>query len=273
MEPLPAFITLLTDFGDRDEYVGVMKGGILRHAPHAVLIDLCHHIPPHDIRQAAAMITAAYRYFPEGTLHVMVVDPGVGSDRRIVVAQALSHRFLCPDNGLLSGLIAKGVLQSAWQVSNPAFMADEVSTTFHGRDIIAPAAGYLVSGVPFEKFGKRLKIGELVCHDDVTARREPDGSLRGTVVAIDRFGNVVTDIGRELLTSFHEGDLKQSLVIDIVGSQALPLVSSYSDIPAGDLLALIGSRQTLEIAINQGSAARLLGIRPGTPLHVTRQVP
>jgi S-adenosylmethionine hydrolase len=271
--PLPAIITFLTDFGDRDEYVGVMKGVVLRRAPRAVLIDLCHHIPSHDIRQAAAMIAAAYRYFPEGTLHVMVVDPGVGSDRRIVFAQAASHQFLCPDNGLLSGLITTGKLLSARQVANPALMADDVSATFHGRDVIAPVAGFLASGGRPETLGERLAIETLVCLKDSSPHRKPDGSILGAVVAVDRFGNVVTDIGFGLLTSTHEGDLKQFLTIDIVGSQTLPLVSAYSEGRVGDLLALIGSRQTLEIAVNQGNAAQRLGIRPGMPVQVTWSMP
>ena len=271
MEPLPTIVTLLTDFGHRDEYVGVMKGVILSRAPHAVIVDLCHHIAPHDIRQAANMIAAAYGFFPEGTLHVMVVDPGVGGDRGIVLARSRQCGFLCPDNGLLSGLVAQGTLQSAWQVTNPVFFADEVSATFHGRDIIAPVAGMLASGGSAENLGAPMAIRDLVCLNEAPAMRTPDGSLRGTVVATDRFGNVLTDIGRDLLTSLGEGDLNQFLTIDIVGPQVIPLVATYSMTPAGELLALIGSRKTLEIAVNQGNAAILLGIKPGMPVRVRGQ--
>lgn len=266
----PATISLLTDFGDRDEYVGVMKGVILSHAPHAVLVDLCHHIMPHAIDQAAAMIAAAYRFFPEGTLHVMVVDPGVGGQRDIVFAQAPSCGFLCPDNGLLSGLIAQNILHRAWRVTNRELFAPAISATFHGRDIMAPAAGFLASGGDPEKLGPRKAIENLACSALPAAQPEADGSLWGTVVTIDRFGNVVTNIGRGLLTSAWEDDLNQVSMIKIGNRPAIPLVASYSAVSAGELLATIGSRDTLEIAVNQGHAGRVLGVVSGTPIHVSR---
>ncbi len=268
MGTTPAIISLLTDFGDRDEYVGVMKGAILSRVPHGVIVDICHHIASHDIRQAAAMILAAYRHFPEGTLHVMVVDPGVGSKRDIVFARARACGFLCPDNGLLSGLRLEGILQDVWRVTNRALFAEAVSATFHGRDIIAPVAGFLASGGRPELLGPPMAIRDLVCLDALAARLATDGSLQGIVVNVDRFGNVVTNIGRELLTSFLEGDLKQSLTINLAGRHPIPLVSTYSDIPAGKLLALIGSRDTLEFAVNQGSAVSLLSVAPGAPVRV-----
>jgi len=271
MGPAPAIISLLTDFGDRDEYVGVMKGAILRRAPHAVIVDLCHHIAPHDIRQAATMIVAAYPHFPEGTLHVMVVDPGVGGQRAIVYAQAATCGFLCPDNGLLTGLIAQGQLHSVWRVTHRAFFSQAVSATFHGRDIMAPVAGFLVSGNRPEMLGPRQAVGDLVCLDGLSARLEGDGHLLGTVDAVDRFGNVVTNIGRDLLTSSWEGDLKQSLMIESETQWVMPLVASYSAVPTGGLLATIGSRNTLEIAVNQGNAGMLLGVVPGSQLRVSFQ--
>jgi len=270
MDAPPAIISLLTDFGDRDEYVGVMKGVLLRHAPHAVLVDLCHHIMPHDIGQAAAMIAAAYRFFPEGTLHVMVVDPGVGGQRDIVFAQAQSCGFLCPDNGLLSGLIAQNVLHTAWRVTNPALFAPTISATFNGRDIMAPVAGFLASGGDPEKIGPRKAIEDLACQAFPAARQEADGTLWGTVVAVDRFGNVVTNIGRGLLTSVREDDLKQVSMIKIGNRPAIPLVAAYSAVPVGELLATIGSRDTLEIAVNQGHAGMVLGVVSGVPIHVSR---
>jgi S-adenosylmethionine hydrolase len=247
-----------------------MKGAILSHAPLAVLVDLCHHIRPHDIGQAAAMIAAAYRFFPEGTLHVMVVDPGVGGQRDIVFAQAQTCGFLCPDNGLLSGLIAQNILHTAWRVTNRDLFAPIVSTTFHGRDIMAPVAGFLASGGHPEKLGPRKAIADLACSDIHAARQETDGSLWGTVVAVDRFGNVVTDIGRGLLTSAWEDDLKQISMVKIGDHPAIPLVASYSAVPAGKLLATFGSRDTLEIAVNQGHAGMVLGVVSGTPIHVSR---
>lgn len=271
MGSAPPIISLLTDFGDRDEYVGVMKGAILRRAPHAVIVDLCHHIAPHDIRQAAAMMAAAYPYFPEGALHVMVVDPGVGGQRGIVYAQAATCGFLCPDNGLLTGLIAQDILHTAWRVTNRTLFSQAVSATFHGRDIMAPVAGFLASGNRPEMLGPGQAVADLVCLDDPPARLERDGRLRGTVVAVDRFGNVVTNIGRDLLTSSWEGDLKQSLMVESETPWVMPLVSSYSAVPTGGLLATIGSRNTLEIAVNQGNAGTLLGVVPGSQLRVSCQ--
>jgi S-adenosyl-L-methionine hydrolase (adenosine-forming) len=270
MNSPPAIISLLTDFGDRDEYVGVMKGGVLSHAPHAVLVDLCHHILPHDIGQAAFMIAAAYRFFPEGTLHVMVVDPGVGGQRDIVFAQAQTCGFLCPDNGLLSRLIAQDILHTAWRVTNRDLFSSTISATFNGRDIMAPVAGFLASGGHPEELGPRKAIADLVCLDIPSVRQEADGCLWGTVVAVDRFGNVVTNIGRDLLTSAWEDDLTQILTVKIGNHPAIPLVASYSAVPAGGLLATIGSRDTLEIAVNQGHAGMVLGIVSGTPIHVSR---
>ena len=264
-------ISLLTDFGDRDEYVGVLKGVILSRAPQAVIVDICHHIRPHDIRQAAAMLTAVFPYFPMGTLHVVVVDPGVGSDRDIVLARAQKCDFLCPDNGLLTELITQGVLDAAWRVINQALFADAVSTTFHGRDIFAPVAGFLASGGTPEKLGSVKAIDELVCLEVASARCDRQGCLQGVAVTIDRFGNIITNIGRDLLTSFCEGDLNQFLAIEAGVVYSMPLVASYSAAPAGQILATIGSRGTLEIAVNQGNAAEKLGIVPGAWIRVARE--
>jgi len=263
-------ISLLTDFGDRDEYVGVLKGVILSRAPQAVIVDICHHVTPHDIRQAAAMIAAVFPYFPTGTLHVVVVDPGVGGDRDIVLARARQCDFLCPDNGLLTELIFQGVLQAAWRVTNQTLFADAVSATFHGRDIFAPVAGFLASGGAPAKLGPEKAIDEMVCLGRAATRCDGQGRLRGTVVSVDRFGNIITDIGRDLLTSFCEGDLNQSLVIEAGSVYSMPLVASYSRVPPGKLLATIGSRGTFEIAVNQGSAAERLGIAPGVWIRVAR---
>jgi S-adenosylmethionine hydrolase len=266
-------ISLLTDFGDHDEYVGVLKAAILCRAPQATIVDLCHQIKPHDIRQAASMIAAAFEYFPEDTLHVMVVDPGVGGKRDIVYAQAHTCGFLCPDNGLLSELLAREAILRAWRVINTSLYSDVVSATFHGRDIIAPVAGFLSSGGPPEQLGPRKAVHEILSLGDPLAYVDHEGCLVGTVVAIDRFGNMITDIGRGLLTSAWEGDLNQILVVEGEKRHAMPLVGSYSARPAGELLATVGSRNTLEIAVNQGSAGRQLGIAVGATIRVSRKDP
>ena len=264
----PPIIALLTDFGDRDEYVGVMKGVVLRRAPGARIVDLCHHIAPHDICQAAAMIDASFAYFPDHTLFVMVVDPGVGGDRGIVLATAGARAFVCPDNGLLTGLIRRGIVDSARRITNQALFGDPVSPTFHGRDIMAPVAGYLAAGGLPEELGPLRAVSELVCSEAAPARREADGSVLGRVVSVDRFGNVITDIGCDLLTSVCGDDLNSILTIEVGTCRRIPLVPSYSARPRGELLATIGSRGTLEIAVNTGHAADRLDIVPGLPVRV-----
>jgi hypothetical protein len=247
-----------------------MKGVILGRAPQAAIVDICHHIAAHDIRQAAAMMAAVFPYLPEGTLHVVVVDPGVGSERDVVLAHARKCDFLCPDNGLLTELINQGVLHSVRRVTNQALYADSVSTTFHGRDIFAPVAGFLASGGAVEKLGPTQVIDELVCLDLAPSRWDGQDRLAGVVVAVDRFGNIITNIGRDLLTSFCEGDLNQSLVIESGVVRPVRLVASYSAVHVGRLLVTIGSRGTLEIAVNQGSASERLGIAPGAWIRVAR---
>ena len=264
-------ITLMTDFGDRDEYVGVMKGMILSRAPQAVIVDICHHIAAHDICQAAAMMASVFPYYPAGTLHVVVVDPGVGSKRNIVWARSRKCDFLCPDNGLLTELIIQGVLHTARRVTNQALFADAISATFHGRDIFAPVAGFLASGGAPEKLGPEQAVDELVCLDHAPSRWDGQDRLQGAVITVDRFGNIITNIGRELLTSFCEGDLNQILVIEAGSVRPVSLVTSYSAVPVGRLLATIGSRGTLEIAVRQGSAAERLGIAPGAKIRVARE--
>jgi S-adenosylmethionine hydrolase len=270
MRSVPSIIALLTDFGDQDEYVGVMKGTILCRAPRAVLVDICHQIAPHDIRQASAMIAATFRYFPGNTLFLAVVDPGVGSARGIVFARSRSGGFLCPDNGLLTGLIAQGVLETVHCVTNRDLFANAVGNTFHGRDIMAPVAGFLASGGQPTELGPEQPVGDLVRLEDLPARLEAGGSVCGTIVAVDRFGNGITDIGIDLLTSAWENDLNDALIIETGRPWCMPLVSSYSAQPPGYLLAIIGSRNTLEIAVNMGNAGSVLGITPGTPVRVRR---
>ncbi len=261
-------ISPLTDFGDQDEYVGVMKGVILSRAPNAVIVDLCHHIAPHDIRQAAAMAASAYRYFPEGTLHVMVVDPGVGSPRDIIWAQTRTQAFLCPDNGLLTEFVAKDLLQDARVVTNRDLFLEQTGTTFHGRDILAPVAGFLASGGRAKQLGPSRPIAELVRLADVAAGMGSGGGVFGTVVSVDRFGNVLTNIGPDLLTSRREGGLKSLSVTVAENRLEIPLVNTYSDMPPGHLVALFSSRNTLEFAINQGDAATWLDVAPGASISI-----
>lgn len=268
-------IALLTDFGNDDIYVGMMKGVIYRINPSVRVVDLTHAIDPHNVRQAAFSLLNAYRYFTPGTIFVVIVDPGVGSTRRPIAVRAGDYTFIAPDNGVLSyTLNATGQFQ-AIELTNAQYRLQEVSNTFHGRDIFAPAAAHLAASVPFETLGEPL--------DDLFPLHRPELSVSGRkvtgeIVHIDRFGNIVSSIGLmrwlnadrlSLAPVFGENtDLNLPLhaleANVIVGGQTMEgICTAYSEAPRGDLLALVGSSGYLEIAVNQGSAAERLDVVVG----------
>lgn len=238
-------VTLLTDFGTADGYVAEMKGVILSGAPGTDVVDLSHDIPPHDVHAARLAVARYWHRFPPGTIHLVVVDPGVGTARGAIVV-ASDERFLVgPDNGVLSpALLRPGALALALRVPPRA------SATFHGRDVFAPAAAAPARGEPFESLGTvhasptRLRTPEPV--------REVDGGIRGEVIVIDRFGNAVTNIV-----------VRQPGTVT-VGAQAVPMKRTYGDVASGDPLALVGSNGFLEIAVRDGSAAHHLGLSRGS---------
>jgi len=246
-------ITLTTDFGLADWFVGTMKGVILRVAPNAAIVDLTHGIAPGDIRAGAFALAAAYRYFPAGTIHVAVVDPGVGSERTGVVIETENQFFVGPDNGVFSFALRGERLRSIHRLKNPKFQLTEVSRTFHGRDVFAPAAAHLSRGVPAGQFGPRV-------HDLVQlAWPEPVGTrsgLRGEVVHLDHFGNAITNLPASRVLA--SGAIKVT-----VAGKSVPLRECYADVPRGKPVAVIGSSGLLEIAINGGNAAKALKLKPG----------
>lgn len=264
-------VTLTSDFGLADEFVGVMKGVILGREPAAVIVDLSHMIEPRAILQAAHLLQAAWSFFPAGTIHAAVVDPGVGSDRRVVLLQAGGHYFLAPDNGLLSLVMAGCDSPRCWQVNRRSLFLDRVGTTFHGRDIFAPVAASLAGGLAPDLVGPRLPVGDLVVLTDLLPHggAEP-GSLWGRVVQVDRFGNLITNIGRQFLRKFFGDGDRRHLEISCGPVLVHGLSETYSAQPAGVLLALIGSRDTLELAVNQGRAADLLGVGIGAEVQVRK---
>lgn len=227
-------IALLTDFGLRDPYVGVLKGVLASIAPRVPVIDICHEIPPFDVRAAAWVLRGAAPYFPRGTIFVAVVDPGVGSGRRILLAEAGGQLFLAPDNGLLADLESA----SFRQVAKRALFLAKISNTFHGRDIFAPVAARLARGLAPSKVGPRV-------WSIVRLPRE-----QGQVVWIDRFGNVVTDLPPGPAHLRFRG-------------RRIPVVPTYSSAKCGSLVAVVGSSGTIEIAVVQGDAARRLGAKIG----------
>lgn len=242
-------VTLLTDFGSSDGYVAALKGSLLRRAPEVRLIDITHEIAPGAISAAAFVLAQVAPYFSAGTVHLAVVDPGVGSERRAIACEIGEQRYVAPDNGLLSGVLRRAEGARFHEISRPELWNATVSPVFHGRDIFAPVAGYLAAGGRLEDVGESIDVSILVRLPEPEMRRE-DGTAVGEVVYVDRFGNLITSIR----VSSGEAD---GAVVDAVG-HTLPLRRTYADVPMGELVALIGSSGRVEIACNGGSAARSL---------------
>lgn len=261
-------ITLTTDFGLTDEYVGLMKGVILGRAPEARIVDLSHAIPPGDIGRAARLISGAYPYFPEGTVHVVVVDPGVGGSRRIILLEAAGQLFLAPDNGIVSCLLQADLFEGAYEVCCRDLFLAPVSDTFHGRDIMAPVAARLARGLAAAAVGPPLTAAQLTAIQ--LPAPQADHRLRtvtGMVIAADHFGNLLTNIHRQELQRL-PGKGGAEIVVRLRGVTIRGLQTSYDAVPAGGLLAIIGSRHYLEIAANRANAALLLTAVPGDEVVV-----
>ncbi|MBI2426186.1 MAG: SAM-dependent chlorinase/fluorinase [Candidatus Hydrogenedentes bacterium] len=251
-------ITLTTDFGARDPYVAAMKGVLLSRCPNARICDLSHEITAHQIVEAALFVEAAAPHFPPRTIHVIVVDPGVGSARSSVAVAAGGQRFVCPDNGLLSLYMQTHPASAIHRIENPACRASDPAPTFHGRDIFAPTAAWLAAGHAIEDVGPAMT--ELVSLPKVQPETQGDGTIHGEIIHIDRFGNCISNIHHE-----HVPD-KEYYKVQI-GAVSLPRIeSTYAAVPQGAVLALFGSSGRLEIARREGSAQRELGLEPGTPL-------
>jgi len=252
-----SIITLTTDFGNDDEYVGIMKGVILSLNPSAVIVDITHHIDPQDIVQASYTIYSSYRYFPQGTVHVVVVDPTVGSDRKIIAFKITDHIFLAPDNGVLSLLIKKneGNINSIASIDNTSYFLDPVSRTFHGRDIFAPVSSHLSMGVPIKKLGTPVAQKKLICLSILKPYFSDNGELVGSIITIDHFGNLITNINIDDLEKIHNTVPGKKLCINVGSDKISGLSQNYSSADTGHPLAIIGSRGYLEISVNGGDAA------------------
>ena len=263
MDPAPShIITLMTDFGTSDHYVGVMKGVILNINPQVQVIDITHAIPPQDIHAAAFLIDSAYRYFPSGTIHVIVVDPGVGSERQAIVCQTETTYFVCPDNGILTHILRNEKRAHAVAVENSTYFLPQVSNTFHGRDIFAPVAAHLSRGVPMDKLGNPVTQPLLL---PITKPQVTDKAIIGQVIWIDSFGNLVTDISHEILELLAG---RNSIVICAGSARIGHINRSYAESAIGEVLAIVGSFNRLEISINQGSAAQALGLKRGDTITI-----
>ncbi len=260
-------ITLTTDFGLQDPYVGQMKGAILKRNITARIIDLTHALAPHDILGGAITIRSSYRYFPTGTIHLVIVDPGVGSQRAILAAAGEGHLFIAPDNGLLTLLAMDQRLEAIHRVENSSLFPAEISGTFHGRDIMAPVAAALAGGLPLEKVGPATAFDDCVRLDIPEPGRTASG-INGQVLHMDRFGNIRTTITTSHLSSFQPSAFRGIRI----GEHVIDAISStYKDVEEGGLVALIDSSGYLEIAVNRGHAASRLGCQPGDPVVVMIQ--
>ena len=284
-------ITLTTDFGIQDPYVGLMKGVVLGINPDAKIIDLTHGVTPQNVLQGSFLLHHSRRYFPTDAIHVAVVDPGVGTNRRAVLLETPQGRFLAPDNGLLSHVLLRGLgrpsakggpveLPQGWRayhLTNPAYWLHPLSRTFHGRDLFAPVAAHLSNGVPPSELGD--EVGSLHCLPMSTLHWRGD-ILRGRIVHVDRFGNLVTDIPADLLTVDaspsgprrgvpHGRPFSLNVQIEVGVAVIEGLSDSYAE--ADGLLAIVGSFDTLEIALKNGNAASKLSLVPAAPVTVRRK--
>ncbi|MDI6797044.1 MAG: SAM-dependent chlorinase/fluorinase [Desulfatibacillaceae bacterium] len=258
-------ITLLTDFGLTDEFAGVMKGVILGICPQARVVDLSHGIEPGGIYQAGLMLAASYPYFPLGTVHCAVVDSGVGSKRKIIAASHGGHFFVAPDNGLLALALADNPPQSAVIVENSAYFLNPVSATFHGRDIFAPVAAYLAKGVALKDLGPAIDWQEVMSLPFSRASVEK-GKIIGSIVAADRFGNLISNVSAKDLRSLVEHTRATNLEFNLSGKTIFGLSRCYSDAAHQSPVAVIGSRGYLEIAVRNGSAQKFFGAKPGAEI-------
>lgn len=243
-----SIITLLTDFGLEDNFVGVMKGVILGINPVARIVDITHNVRPQDIMSAAFLLKGSYRFFPKGTIHLVVVDPGVGSKRKAIIVKTMDYYFVGPDNGVLS--IALSEIEKIINITNEKYFLKSVSNTFHGRDVFAPVAGYLSKGVQLERFGREVREYKKLDIPKVKAGK-------GQIIYIDRFGNLVTNIPKGV-----------SGKIQFKGISIDKISSSYAEVEIGMPLAIFGSFGNLEISIREGSARDYFHAKIGDEVRI-----
>lgn len=258
-------ITLTTDFGLNDHFVGTIKGVILNIVPEAEIVDICHSVQAFDILDGALALAQAYHYFPGGTVHVVVVDPGVGSARRPILASSQDYNFVAPDNGVLSLMYAREPRLQVRHITAEHYFLQPVSNTFHGRDIFAPVAAYMAKGVDQEKFGH--VITDFVRFNAPKPKPIDSRTLRGVVLRVDRFGNLITNFTPEDVPALFQAQ-PLSFKIVIGKREVTSIRSNYADGAMGELFAILGSMGYLEIAANRGAAAQLVGSGKGTEVQI-----
>jgi S-adenosylmethionine hydrolase len=260
-------IAILSDFGSRDHYAGTMKGVILGICPEATIVDVTHEIAAHDVLEGALQLAATYRYFPAGTVFLVVVDPGVGSARRGIAAEAGDYRFVAPDNGVLTVALRETPPRKVVELSERRYARPTVTRTFEGRDRFAPAAAWIAKGTQLAALGRAVTDYQRI---DVPAVDAGGAVLSGMVLLVDRFGNLVTNIDRRTFEAFaKQGPIR--IVVGGPGGQPVDrLVSTYAEIGPGEVCALFGSSDHLELAANADSAAEKLRLTRKAVVEISR---
>lgn len=261
-----AIITLTTDYGTNDHLVGTLKGVILKINPEATIVDITHNVAPFDLLDGALAIGSAYSYFPPRTIHVVVVDPGVGTERRPLLVTAENQYFVAPDNGVLSLVYEREPNTVVRHVTAEHYYLQPVSKTFHGRDIFAPVAAWLSKGWQTASMGEEIEDFKRFA---MPRPKAAEGTLKGIVLRVDAFGN--------LITNFHAEDLPESepgngaLTLQVGNQQVTRLVSTFAQGNAGEAIAYLGSSGYVEIGVNKGNASRTLGVGRGTPVVLEKK--
>jgi len=261
---LPYVIVMMTDFGLNDPYVGQMKGVILSLAPSVQIIDLTHAISPQNIAQGAFFLAKSVPFFPERSIVISVVDPGVGSSRQAIALETDKHTFLAPDNGLLTAVFQIEKITHCVTITEERYMLPARSSTFHGRDVFSPAAAHLASGIPLRELGKTIDPADCIkipmpeCHTCDNGQ-----SWDGSIIYTDHFGNLVTSLDSK------QFDARKQWVVQAGNHDRIPVVITYSDVPVQQPLACTGSSGMIEIAVRNGNASHTLGLKKGQPVKLT----
>jgi S-adenosylmethionine hydrolase len=258
-----AIITLLTDFGTKDHYVASMKGAILTINPQCTLVDITHHVSPHNITEGAFILASAYSSFPKGTIHLSVIDPGVGSPRAPILLVATNYFFIGPDNGLFTFALRKEKVRKGIVLTNPKYFPSRMSTTFHGRDLFAPVAAHLSMGVKPEAFGPVIDSWVEVDFENPRVRGR---ALIGKILHIDAFGNLISNIEGQRLFNHVRGG---SFVVRVGKRSIQGLKKAYWEGKKNEPMALIGSGGFLEVSVREGNAQKVLKVRKGDPVWVS----
>jgi S-adenosyl-L-methionine hydrolase (adenosine-forming) len=264
--PHRPIVTLTTDFGTNDHFVGAMKGVILEIVPEAAIVDISHAVQAFDVLDGALTISQAYSYFPTGTVHVVVVDPGVGTARRPIIASSDGYHFVAPDNGVLSMVYAKEERIHVRHITSDHYFRQPVSNTFHGRDVFSPVGAYLAKQVDSHKFGEEIQ--DFVKFAAPKPKATGDNRIRGVVLKVDRFGNLITNVTAADVPALFS-DKPAGFKITVGSKEITEIRSAYAEGGPGEVFGILGSMGYLEIAANRGAAAQITGAAKGSEVMIT----